>query len=57
MQESTSGKKEVRIGYYIVGKRGRYQGKWAWGQFCPFIPQKDLQEICEIIKKEKFCSN
>jgi hypothetical protein len=55
MQESSNGKKEVRIGYYIIGKRGRYENKWAWGQFSPFIPQKDLREICAIIKREKYC--
>jgi hypothetical protein len=54
MKESSSGKKEVRIGYYIVGKKDKYKNKWAWGQFCPFIPQKDLKEICELLKEENF---
>jgi len=45
-----NGKKEIRIGYYIVGKRGRAKGKWTWGQFCPFFPKKDL---VKLIKKAK----
>ena len=40
----------IRVGYYIIGKKGRFKGKWAWGQFCPFIVGKDLGAL---IKKAK----
>ncbi len=43
-------KKEIRIGYYIIGKKPRSKGKWVWGQYCPFFPRKDLKEL---IKKAK----
>ena len=45
-----NGKKEIRIAYYIVGKKGRAKGKWTWGQFCPIFPRKDL---IDLIKKAK----
>ena len=39
------GKEEIRIGYYIKGKKTKMKGKWTWGQFCPTIPKNDLQEV------------
>lgn len=44
------GKKEIRVGYYILGKKPRMKNKWTWGQFCPFFPKKDL---VALIKKAK----
>ncbi|MCJ7793276.1 MAG: hypothetical protein MUP45_04905 [Candidatus Marinimicrobia bacterium] len=44
------GEKEIRIGYYIIGKKPRMKNKWTWGQFCPFFPRKDL---VDLIKKAK----
>lgn len=44
------GKKEIRVGYYIVGKKPRMKNKWTWGQFCPFFPRKDL---VDLIKKAR----
>jgi len=53
MEDATNKKiKEVRIGYYIIGKKGRLKNKWAWGQFCPFFPQKDLKKALKIIKED-----
>lgn len=45
-------KTEIRIGYYIIGQKGWAKGKWAWGQFCPFFPKKDLQKLITLAKKE-----
>lgn len=42
---------EFRIGYYIIGKRGRFRDRWAWGQFAPFIPPKDLNRLIKLAKK------
>lgn len=44
---------EYRLGYYIVGKNGKMNGRWAWGQFCPLIPQKDFNKLIALAKKEK----
>jgi len=43
---------EYRLGYYIIGKIGNRKGKWTWGQFCPLIPQSDLQKLLAKAKKE-----
>ena len=44
---------EYRIGYCIRGQIGRMNGKWTWGQYCPFIPVNDLFPLLERAKKEK----
>jgi hypothetical protein len=36
-------KKELRIGYYILGKKKERFNKWTWGQSAPLIPPKDLR--------------
>lgn len=48
----TSGKKEIRIAYYIIGKKPRMKGKWVWGQFCPLLPKRDLVQLLKKAKKE-----
>ena len=44
---------EYRIGYYIIGKIGRAKEKWAWGQFCPMIPARDLKKLLVKAKREE----
>jgi hypothetical protein len=44
---------EYRIGYYIVGRIGKAKDKWVWGQYCPIIPEKDLDKLINKAKKEK----
>lgn len=39
------GEIEYRIGYYIVAKNGNQRNKWAWGQFCPLIPERDFNML------------
>ena len=41
---------EYRIGYYMLGKIGKMNGKWVWGQFCPMIPQKDFNKLIKLAK-------
>lgn len=43
---------EYRIGYYMIGKIGRANGRWIWGQFCPMIPIKDFNALIAKAKKE-----
>jgi len=38
-------KPEIRIGYYILGKKPSVAGKWVWGQFAPMVPQKDIPAL------------
>jgi len=46
------GDREYRIGYCIRGQIGNKNGKWTWGQYCPFIPVDDLLPLLEKAKKE-----
>jgi hypothetical protein len=39
------GAEELRLGYYIIGKKGRMKGRWTWGQFAPFVPAEDWDEV------------
>jgi hypothetical protein len=36
---------QLRLGYYILGKLPRMQGKWTWGQYAAFIPIRDFKSI------------
>jgi len=46
-------KEEIRIGYYIIGKKGRMKRRWTWGQFCPFFPPQDLEELTRRAHEKK----
>lgn len=46
------GNVEYRIAYYIIAKNGKRKGKWAWGQFCPFIPQEDFNKLMDKARNE-----
>jgi len=48
---------QYRIGYYIVGKNGKKNGKWVWGQFCPLIPDKDFDKLIEKAKQNGIFSD
>ena len=44
--------REIRIGYWIIGKKGIAKGKWWWGQSCPLLPKKDTKKLIEILRKD-----
>ena len=44
---------EYRIGYFIVGKINRANGRWIWGQYCPLIPASDFKRLIAKATKEK----
>lgn len=46
------GKKELRVGYYIIGEKPRSKDKWVWGQFCPLFPKKDLERLIQKAKNK-----
>lgn len=43
---------EYRLGYYIIGKKPKMKGKWAWGQFAPLMPVQDFRAIIRKAKKK-----
>jgi len=46
------GLKLFRLGYYIIGKKPKTKGKWVWGQYAPFITDRDLKELIKNAEKE-----
>ncbi len=50
-QERTR-KKELRIGYYILGKKKTVFNKWMWGQYAPLIPPRDLRNLLRKAKNK-----
>jgi hypothetical protein len=42
-----------RIGYYIMGFKGKAKGKWVWGQYSPMGPIEDLKTLLETVKSER----
>ncbi len=42
---------ELRIGYYVMGRKGITKGKWVWGQFAPFIPAGDFKALVDEATK------
>jgi len=47
-----NGKKQIRIGYYIIGKKPGARDRWVWGQFCPFFPKQDLNKLIRKAKRK-----
>jgi hypothetical protein len=43
---------EYRFGYYLVGRIGKANGRWVWGQFSPMIPQEDLAQLLHKARAE-----
>ena len=46
------GGKELRLGYYILGKRPTMRGKWLWGQFAPSMPVEDFKALVEKARQK-----
>lgn len=46
------GRKELRLAYYIIGKKPRMKGKWVFGQYATFIPARDLRSIIRRAKRK-----
>ncbi|MBE7550834.1 MAG: hypothetical protein HS126_07130 [Anaerolineales bacterium] len=36
---------ELRLGYYIIGKKSGRAGKWVWGQYATMLPVEDFRKI------------
>ena len=44
---------EIRIGYYVIGKKGKMNGKWVWGQYATMMPSTDLAAILRKAAKKQ----
>jgi hypothetical protein len=43
--EFENGREEIRLGYYIIGKKPRMKGRWVWGQYATMMPLRDFREL------------
>lgn len=43
--EFEHGRKEIRLGYYIIGKKPKMKGRWVWGQFATLMPLRDFKTL------------
>jgi len=41
---------ELRLGYYIIGKKPRNRNKWVWGQFCTMMPTNVFEQIIQLTR-------
>ena len=52
IQFQRDGSTELRLAYYMIGKKPRMLGKWAWGQYATILPMKDFQAIIREAEKK-----
>ena len=43
---------EVRLGYYIIGKKPKMRGRWVWGQFAALMPLRDFRALIRVAEKK-----
>jgi hypothetical protein len=48
------GREEVRLGYYIIGKKPRMKDKWVWGQYATFLPMKDFKYLVAQAQRRRW---
>jgi len=41
------GVEELRLGYYVLGKKPRFRGRWVWGQYAMSIAIEDFKVLIE----------
>lgn len=39
------GRIELRLGYYIIGKKPKMLGRWVWGQYATLLPVEDFAAV------------
>ena len=52
----SDGRTELRLGYYIIGKKPAMRGRWVWGQFATMMPVADFRQIVKIAKRKGWLS-
>lgn len=46
------GKKEIRLGYYIIGKKPKMRGRWVWGQYAALMPAQIFHSVIQQATKK-----
>ena len=45
---------ELRLGYYMKGKKPSVKGRWVWGQFATMIPARDFRDMIKEAQDKKW---
>ena len=48
----SDGRIELRLGYYIIGKKAAMRGRWVWGQYATMMPVSDFRRIVNGAKRK-----
>jgi hypothetical protein len=56
LEHEETGRVEVRLGYYIIGKKPGMLGRWVWGQYATFLPMTDFRAICRAAVRKGWFS-
>jgi hypothetical protein len=46
------GRRQLRLGYYIIGRKKGMRGRWVWGQYATFLPVRDFKRIIQRARKK-----
>ncbi len=46
------GAEEIRLAYYIIGKKPKRLGSWVWGQYAALMPLEDFKWIVREAEKK-----
>ncbi|MFZ0885001.1 MAG: hypothetical protein WAN14_16490 [Candidatus Acidiferrales bacterium] len=52
----TDGRVELRLGYYVIGKKPAMRGRWVWGQFATMIPLGDFRSVIHRAERKGWLS-
>lgn len=56
LMQLNDGKREVRVGYYIIGKLPKMRRKWVWGQYAAFIPLPVFRRLIKMATRRGWFS-
>jgi hypothetical protein len=45
---------EIRVCYYIIGKKPKMLGKWVFGQYATMIPLPDFRKLIRLAEEKKW---
>ena len=45
---------QLRLAYYIIGKKPKMQGRWVFGQFAPLMSFEDFRAIVDEARKKSW---
>ena len=46
------GRIQLRLGYYIIGKKPKVLGRWVWGQYAALLPLGDFGRLVQQAEKK-----